>query len=572
MTDFPQAWNTHHLVPGSQTEESHTDGAARRTAHEITFPPVHPICALRDLWLSTPSSGVPLRLDLLCGQGDNPLLPEDILSREDAPFVISLTRFTTKRIQQIFKSGDSSTVADLNEGIFLYLTSDGMAAWLLFLPPVGGGSPLTGEQLEQALARRGVIYGVDKHLLEQLPTMPQRYFRLFHIADGAPPVPGEDGSIVDHYPRTPQSDLSVDELAQADYETLHLVQDIHQGDVICEIRPPTRGIPGNTVTGRLIPAKPGNPVQAPQGRNTTLSQDGRFLLAALDGHVEFTGQSFQVKPVLEITGDVSGDTGIVNFLGDIHIHGDVFRGATIRAMGSIQIDGVVEDCSIEAGQDLVVSSGVQGQDHGVIQAHRSVYAKYLEHCRVYAQESVQSDCVIDCEVYSNGTVRVRTGRGVIIGGTIRAAQEVDAATVGSKAERVTNIILGGMPCEDLEHRQIQAEVETAEAALQALEATPESLDRNQALSKQRMGLYVAQMKLKRLEKSAEQRLPPSPDQDHRRLNCGAIYPGTVVTVDHASYRVSRVMQKCAIGLKNGLVGPMRFSEKEASSLDPPHAK
>lgn len=446
-----------------------------------------------------------------------------------------------------------------------------MAAWLLFLPPVGNGAALTTEQLGQALARRGVIYGVDKHLLEQLPTQPQRYFRLFRIAGGALPVPGEDGSIVGHYPRTVQADLPVDELAQADYETLRLVQDIRQGDVICEILPPTQGRPGNTVTGRLLPAKPGNPAQAPQGRNTVLSEDGRFLLTARDGHVEYTGRSFQVKPVLDIAGDVSGDTGIVNFLGDIHIHGDVFRGATIRAMGSIQIDGVVEDCSIEAGQDLVVSSGVQGQDHGVIQAHRSVYAKYLEHCRVYAQESVQSDCVIDCEVYSNGTVRVRTGRGVIIGGTIRAAQEVDAATVGSKAERLTNIILGGMPCEDLERRQIQAEVEAAEAALQALESTPECPDRNQALSKQRMGLYVAQMKLKRLENSAEH-LPPSPDQDHRRLNCGAVYPGTVVTVDHASYRVSRVMQECAIGLKNGLVGPIRFSEKEASSLDPPHAK
>lgn len=571
MTDFSQAWSTHCQAPGSQPEGAHTDDAAPRTAHEITFPPEHPICALRDLWLSTPGSGVPLRLDLLCGQSGDSILPEHTLSREDAPFVISLTRFATKRIQRLFTGSAPNTGADLNEGIFLYLSSDGMAAWLLLLPPVGNGAALTTEQLEQALARRGVIYGVDKHLLEQLPTQPQRYFRLFRIAVGALPVPGEDGSIVDHYPRTVRADLPVDELAQADYETLRLVQDIRQGDVICEILPPTQGCPGNTVTGRLIPAKPGNPAQAPQGRNTVLSEDGRFLLAARDGHVEYTGRSFQVKPVLDIAGDVSGDTGIVNFLGDIHIHGDVFRGATIRAMGSIQIDGVVEDCSIEAGQDLVVSSGVQGQDHGVIQAHRSVYAKYLEHCRVYAQESVQSDCVIDCEVYSNGTVRVRTGRGVIIGGTIRAAQEVDAATVGSKAERLTSIILGGMPCEDLERRQIQAEVEAAKAALQALESTPECPDRNQALSKQRMGLYVAQMKLKRLENSAEH-LPPSPDQDHRRLNCGAVYPGTVVTVDHASYRVSRVMQECAIGLKNGLVGPIRFSEKEASSLDPPHAK
>ena len=560
MADLSQARQTRRLTPGG---DPHPEGAP--TVHEITLPPEHPLCALRDLWLSTPSSGVPLRLDLLCGQGGDPLLTQQALAREDAPFVISLTRFATKRIQRLFTGGAPNTGADLSEGVFLYLSGDGMAAWLLFLPPVGSGATLSAEQLEQALARRGIIYGVDKRLLERLPTLPGRYFRLFRIASGAPPVPGENGRVVDCCARPSGDDLPVDDLDQADYETLRLVQDIKQGDVICERFPPTKGVPGNTVTGRLIPPKPGLPVQMPQGRNTVLSEDGRFLLAARDGHVAFNGRSYQVKPVLEISGDVSGDTGIVNYLGDIHIHGDVFRGATIRTMGSIQIDGVVEDCSIEAGEDLVVSSGVQGQDHGVIQAHRSVYAKYLEHCRVYAQESVQSDCVIDCEVYSNGTVRVRTGRGVIIGGTVRAAREVDASTVGSKAERVTNIILGGMPCEDLERRQIQSEVESAQASLQALEAAPETPERDQALSKQRMGLYVAQMKLERLENSLERHLPPDPGQDHRRLSCGAAYPGTVVTVDHLSYRVSRVMQDCVIGLKNGLVGPISSSVKEVSS-------
>ena len=228
-------------------------------------------------------------------------------------------------------------------------------------------------------------------------------------------------------------------------------------------------------------------------------------------------------------------------------------------MGSIQVDGVVEDCTIEAGEDLVVSSGIQGQDHGVVQAHRSVYAKYMERCRVYAQESVQSDCIIDCEVYSNGTVQVHTGRGVIIGGTIHAAEGVDASTVGSKAERLTNIVLGGMPCEDLERRQIQDEVEAAKLAIQKMEAQPETPDQRMALSKRRMNLYVAQMKLDRLENSLEHHLPPPPDQDRRRLTCGSVYPGTVVTVDRtACYRVTHVMQKCAIGLKDGLVGPIRL--------------
>lgn len=559
MADLSQAWRARHLTPGDSIGHTDTGGVDSHTEHVITLPPEHPLCALRDLWLSTPSSGASLRLDLLCGRGEDPLLPEKILSREDAPFVSALTRFSTKRIQQLVAAPAPSAGVDLDEAVFLYLSNDGMAAWMLLLPPVGDGAAITAQRLEQALVRRGVIYGVDQRLLNQLPTLPERYFQLFLIASGAPPEPGTAGSIVDHYPRVPQVGIQVDELAQADYETLRLVQDIQQGDVICEIIPPTRGIPGNTVTGRVVPAPPGAKAQVPQGRNTVLSEDGLLLLAAQDGHVEFTGQSFQVKPILEIPGDVSAATGIVNFLGDIHICGDVCRGAVVRAMGSIQVDGVVEDCSIEAGEDLVVSSGVLGQDHGIVRAHRRLYAKYLEHCRVYAQESVQSDCIIDCEVYSNGTVRVRTGRGVIIGGTVRAAEGVDASTVGSKAERLTNIVLGGLPCEDLERRLIQDEVDAAKLALEKLEAQPpETLAQSMALSKQRMNLYVAQMKLERLENSLERHQPPPPDKDHRRLTCDAIYPGTVVTVDHSSYRVTRTTLKCAIGLKNGLVGPIRL--------------
>lgn len=241
MAVLSQAQQARRPMPGGEGGGPHPEGTP--AVHEITLPPEHPLCALRDLWLSTPSSGVPLRLDLLCGQGGDPMRPEEVLAREDAPFVISLTRFATKRIQRLFTGGSPNTGADLNEGIFLYLSGDGMTAWLLFLPPVGNGAPLSAEQLEQALVRRGVIYGVDRHLLEQLPTLSGRYFRLFRIASGAPPVPGENGRVVDCCARPSGDDLPVDDLDQADYETLRLVQDIKQGDVICELFPPPRASP-----------------------------------------------------------------------------------------------------------------------------------------------------------------------------------------------------------------------------------------------------------------------------------------------------------------------------------------
>lgn len=254
---------------------------------------------------------------------------------------------------------------------------------------------------------------------------------------------------MEHYPRVLEPDIPVDELGNADYSTLNLVQDIQKGEVICEIVPPTRGTPGNTVTGRPIPAECGKPAEVPQGRNTVLSEDGRNLVATRAGHVEFSGRVFQVKPVLEIPDQITTAMGDLNFLGDIHIHGDVCSGVSIRALGSIQVDGVIEGCTVEAGEHIIVSSGVQGQERAVLRAHKSVFAKYLEHCCVYARESVQADCIINCDIYSNGSVRARTGRGIILGGTIRAATQVSAKIIGSKAERLTMVALGGPPVKSL---------------------------------------------------------------------------------------------------------------------------
>ncbi len=240
-------------------------------------------------------------------------------------------------------------------------------------------------------------------------------------------------------------------------------------DVICDIIPPVPGVPGIAVTGDPVPPNLGAEPVIPQGRNTVVSEDGKHLPATKAGHVEFTGHNFQVNPVLQILKDVDQETGDINFLGDVHIHGDVTRGFTVRATGNIQVDGVIESCMVE-----IVSSGVQGQDCAIIRAHKSIYAKYLERCRVYALESVQADCIIDCTIYSNGTVKARTGRGVIIGGIIRSAHEVSATIVGSKVERLTSIFLGGLPCEESERTEILSDLDRISNEISILEEQPDS--------------------------------------------------------------------------------------------------
>lgn len=544
----------------SSEDISHTGlnntSSGQDSALQLTFSPDHPLCRLQALWAGTEGPVLPIDLNLCGGTPSRTPPPIPDSARELKRLRIILSHAARTRLDLLFPQGPEGPMAQLEEGTLVFLSGDRMIAWLFLFPPMAQGKELTFPQLCGALAGHGIAGGVNWDLLRQLPSRPQRYFQLFPIAWGTAPVPGSDGRILDRYPRTPNRDVPVDELGRADYETLHLVQDIEEGDVICEIVPPAPGTPGSTVTGASVPAPEGRAAAVPQGRNTRISEDGRFLLAARRGHVEFSGRSFQVKPVLELSQEELYEGRSIKFLGDIHIHGDLCCGISICAIGNVQVDGVVEACSIEAGEHIIVSSGVQGQDQAVLHAQKSVYAKYLEHCSVYAQEDVYADCIINCNLYSNGSVRACTGRGAVIGGTIHAARQVTASTVGSKAERPTLILLGGQPCEEAERTQILSELDNLTRALEELERQPRDPTWESRLSKLHLNQCVIQLKLEKLDKELEVRGNPDSGPDPRCLSCTTAYPGTTVTIGRDSFRVTQLRHNCTIGLSNGLVGPL----------------
>ena len=223
-----------------------------------------------------------------------------------------------------------------------FLSSDKLYAWVVVLPPIGGGKELSRDMLYEALITNEIGFGVDTRLADRIAHDERRYFNLYLIAKGKPAFDGKNGNIVDNFPRVIERVLEVDEFDQVDYTALNLIYNVEKGQEICHLIKPTEGEPGRTVLDQEIPAKSGKNVPLPQGRNTEISEDGTQLLASIDGSVEFTGRSFQVKPVLEISGNVDFSTGDLDFLGDINIGGNVLSGFTVRAMGNIHIAGVVE--------------------------------------------------------------------------------------------------------------------------------------------------------------------------------------------------------------------------------------
>ncbi|MCI8638357.1 MAG: DUF342 domain-containing protein [Coprococcus sp.] len=437
---------------------------------------------------------------------------------------------------------------DLDASASIFTTRDETFAWILVYPPVGKGKEIDIDILRETAVRRGITYGIEKSALESIPTNPNRYFYLIPIAEGTPAVPGQDGYVVDKFPRSKQKEIRVDEYDHVDYSELHLVHNAEEGDVICEIIPPTPAVPGRTVTNREIPAKDGKAVTAPKGRNTSLTEDGKLLIAEKAGHVEFDGRNFQVKPVLDVGKNVDYSTGNINFLGDVHIHGDICSGFTVRANGNITVDGVVEASSIEAGGDLVVVKGIKGDGHAVINVSRNMYAKYLESTIVCVKESLQTDNIINSDVYCDGVVKVDTGRGIIIGGSIHAASEVRANIVGSRSESDTYIHLGGIPSADFEYENLIREIEELEEEYEDIERQPDNPAKTRTLPMVRMKLSVNKAKLRQLTQEMEKPKEERQEEGYRRLVCGIVYPGTEISIDDVSLCVEHETQSCTATL------------------------
>ncbi len=514
--------------------------------------------ALSKLWSLYSGSKGALRLgfdipdELECKEALEALMTDEYLRLELRRQLRALTSVAERRLEEFSKEEDAEAPY-LDAKVQLLMTADKVTAWYFIYPPSGGGYSVNEEMLRRVLDMSRVCLGVNRELLQRASEL--KYFKLYLAACGEPPVNGKDGEVIDFFPRNPVCALPADEAGNVDFSALQLFHSIKKDEAICRLTEPSPCEDGRTVTDEVCFAYVGKPASLPRGRNTVISEEGDRLLAIIDGHVEFSGRSFQVKPVLEIGGDVDFSTGNINCLGDIHICGDISSGFTVRATGSITVDGVIEACTVEAGTDLVVKKGVQGNSKAILRAHRSIYARYIESTTVYVRENIDTECIINCDVFSDGKVTVRSGRGTIIGGQVCAAQEISANIVGARSEAHTVVKLGGRPCEEFERENLAKEIMDYEKEIEKLKRQPESPSKSRQLAKMRVQISADKLKLQQFDKELEKLDERSgiAEYEKGRLVCNTIYPGTEINIDRAVLRVSHENRMCTATIVGGEV-------------------
>ncbi len=504
--------------------------------------------ALSQLWQRWAGPGTPPVLSLAANASRPLPLTGDALEREVKKIYRRLDQDARARLLKILQEPEG----DLEAQCWVYMAKNGLVAWAFLVPPQKSEGTLAKETIEAALQEEGVTTGIDTGLVEEL-YQSKAYFVLRPVAWGTPVVEGCDGKIVPRFqPQEEPKALEVDERGEVDYRAQSYVRHVQKGDVICDIVQPEPGTDGMRVDGTPIHAKAVQPAKVPDGSNTTLSEDGTQLVATMDGYLEFKGSVFEIKSFLDIPGDVDYSTGNVDFRGDVHIAGDVREGFIVRATGKVTIDGLVEAATVEASGDVIITKGVLGDNRALIKSRGTIRAKYLENCVAYAGDCIYADCIVSSQVYSDAKIQVVSGRGTVIGGTLIAAERIDAGIIGSQAGRKTEITLGILPYVHEEQRNNEIDLQAIHAELEELDKSLHYLENRgmdastEKLAKLRLRKSVLGLKENKLIKRQLELDQQIPDLSKCRLSCGTLYPITILTVGESVRTIEQTWTRCTV--------------------------
>ncbi|MDR0878672.1 MAG: FapA family protein [Treponema sp.] len=404
-------------------------------------------------------------MEVLTGRGVHDV-DEDLVSRivkEAAGEYIKVGDFEHRPVN------DSVVTVEIAEGE--------MRAYIQVLPPGTGGCDLSLETYFSFLRNNRVVYGVKEDFLRDFADKPT-YREQIVAAEGSRPVDGRDAYIQYNF-ETDQNKVKLREGSngKVDFKELNIIQNVVENQPLAKKIPAESGMVGRTVTGKVIPAKNGRDTGLPAGKNVHVSDDGTTIIADINGQVVVVAGKINVEPVYTVQGDVNLKTGNIIFLGTVIINGNVEDGFSVKAAGNIEVNGTVEKAELDAEGDVIVHQGITGKNAGLVRAGRSIWARFIENAIVEAGNMVvASDGIINSQVDAYKRIICQGKRAHIVGGRLRASEEINAKILGSPTSGTETICeVGFDPKSKMELDRAKAAKEAAEKELEEVQLNLQTL-------------------------------------------------------------------------------------------------
>ncbi|MEJ5229992.1 MAG: FapA family protein [Pseudothermotoga sp.] len=444
------------------------------------------------------------------------------------------------------------------------VSSNGLEAYIIV--QADENEEITRDMIISQLQGNGVVYGILEENIDDL--IKKKTFGIpVLVALGKEPVNGEDGQVIVIQPEKQES--TEQEKSRIDLRELpsRARQIVKAGQEIAEIIPPTPGVEGRNVFGRSLNPKPGKPPQLKLGKNVKLSEDGKKIIASVDGMlVAKADGSVDVNEMLVIKGDVDYATGNIDFPGEVQISGDVRPGFSVKAKGNVTVSGVIEAATVISYEGSVNTLGVKGREKGIVKAKEDIIAKFLENAIMEAgQNVIVNGPITNSQIKAGVEVRATGNKGIIAGGMIVAGFAVEAEEIGSPLGIKTTIEIGFDPQTREEIKVIRAKLELDKENLTKLVNIYRTLkalmEKNQGqLPPDKMEIYrkvgQSMINLRNTIEMNEKQLQELEAQIKEKLTRAKViarkilHPGVEVTIFEKRFYADRALEKAVVLVEN----------------------
>jgi len=473
-----------------------------------------------------------------------------------------------------------------NDSVVRTEISEGeMQAFMQVTPPGEGGADIAYDAYISAFKANKVVHGVKEDLLREFIDKPE-YNEKILIAEGTKAYDGKD-AYIEYYFETDQSKVRLKEGSNGkiDFKELNIIQNVTENQPLAKKIPPEQGKPGSTVMGKWLSATNGKDITLPVGNNTHVNDEGDTILADINGQALVIGGLVNVEPVFTVNGDVNLKTGNIIFLGTVIVSGNVEDGFSVKASGNIEIHGTVAKADLDAEGDIIINQGVNGKGGGHIYAGKSLWARFIENANVRAGDMViVSDGIINSYVDAQNRIVCQGKRAAIMGGKLRAGEEINAKTLGNPSSGTETVCeVGFDPKSKEELDKLHEEKANIEKQLEELNRDILSLvnlkkqkktlpeDKEAALQEKLDNKNVlVEAQQKNAERTQEiQTLLASLKVRGRVSASVKVYPGVKVVIRDVRDDVRTEYKAATFVLENGLIKVSKYEEPDEAAKKGP---
>ncbi|MDR0386509.1 MAG: FapA family protein [Treponema sp.] len=470
--------------------------------------------------------------------------------------------------------------------VSVLISDQEMKAAIHVNPPGLAGCDISFDTFMSVLRANNVVYGIDTEFLRQFADKPI-YKENVQVAEGSPPVHGRDSYLRYNF-EIDQNRVHIREAVdgRVDFKELNIIQNVVEGQPLAKKILPEKGTAGRTVTGKPLPAKSGKDLPLPLGNNVRIANDGVTVIADMNGQVVLTSGKIHVDPIYVVPGNVDIKTGNIIFLGNVIINGNVEDGFSVKAAGNIEVNGTVEKAELDAEGDIIVHQGITGKSTGKIKTGRSLWARFIENATVEAGNMVVvSDGIINSQVDADKRIICQGKRAHIVGGRLRATEEINAKIIGSPTGGSETICEVGFDPKSKEQMDkyfsrrdfLEKELEEIQLNLQTLIALKKQ---HQSLPEDKEA-YLQELMDERQELTEELRQVNEEVEKlqqflHGLRNRGKIsasarvYPGVKITIRDAKEDVRSEYRAVTFILEDGLIRVTQYEEPDQVVREGPH--